>query len=86
VANAVQQKGAGAIQKALTAAERRSSVSVNPQYGVWASVNASVLTPLTPDPSDVLNVSANEARSAPASVSGSAASGAGAGSSTSSSG
>jgi hypothetical protein len=86
VANAVQQKGAGAIQKALTAAERRSSVSVNPQYGVWASVNASVLTPLTPDPTDVLNVSANEARSAPASVSGSAASGAGAGSSTSSSG
>ena len=30
--------------------ERRSSVSVNPQYGVWVPVSASVLTPFTPDP------------------------------------
>jgi hypothetical protein len=86
VANAVQQKGAGAIQKALTADERRSSVSVNPQYGVWASVNASVLTPLTPDPTNVLNATANEGRTAPASASGAASSGAGLGSTAPSSG
>jgi hypothetical protein len=86
VANAAEQKGAGAIQKALTADERHSSVSVNPQYGVWTSVNASVATPLTPDPSWVLNAAANEGRTAPASASGSAASGAGLGASSPSSG
>ena len=35
VANAVQAAGSTATQTALTAVERRSSVSVNPQYGVW---------------------------------------------------
>jgi hypothetical protein len=72
VANAVQQAGAAATQKLLTADERRSSVSVNPQYGVWVPVNAAVLTPLSPEPTDVLNASANEGRVAPASVSGAA--------------
>src|SRR6202167_610119 len=38
VENAVQQAGATATQKALTSVERRSSVSVNPQYGVWVPV------------------------------------------------
>ena len=64
MANAVQQAGAAATQKALTADERRSSVSVNPQYGVWVPVNAPVLTPLAPEPSDVLNAAANEGRAA----------------------
>ena len=72
MANAVQQAGSAATQKALTADERHSSVSVNPQYGVWVPVNASVLTPLTPEPTDVLNATANVGRVAPASVSGSA--------------
>ena len=72
VANAVQQAGSAATQKALTADERRSSVSVNPRYGVWVPANASVLTPLTPEPTDVLNATANVGRVAPASVSGSA--------------
>jgi hypothetical protein len=70
VKSAVQTKGSAAVQKALIAGERRTSVAVNPQYGVWSSVNATVLPPLTPDPSDVLNIAANEKRSTPASVSG----------------
>jgi hypothetical protein len=89
VENAVQEAGATATQKALTSVERRSSVSVNPQYGVWVPVNASVLTPFTPDPTDVLNASANvPAVPAVSSASGAGASGAGAssGSSTPSSG
>ena len=59
VENAVQQAGATTTQKRLASVEHHSSVSVNPQYGVWVPVNASVLTPLTPNPSDVLNASAN---------------------------
>jgi hypothetical protein len=79
VANVVQEAGATATQKALAADERRSAVSVNPQYGVWVPVNASVLTPFTPDPTDVLNAAANEpAVPAAASASGSATSGEGA--------
>jgi hypothetical protein len=72
VANAVQAKGSAATQKALTAVERRASVSVNPQYGVWVPANASVLPPLTPAATDVLNAPANESpgvsASAPAST------------------
>jgi PPIC-type PPIASE domain len=67
VAAAVQEAGSLATQKALTAAERRSSVTLNPQYGVWVPVSASVLTPLTPEPTDVLNATANVGRAAPAS-------------------
>jgi hypothetical protein len=74
VENAVQQAGATVTQKALAAVERRSAVSVNPQYGEWVPVSASVLTPFAPDPSDVLNASAN----VPAEPTASAASGAGA--------
>jgi hypothetical protein len=68
VANVVQVAGSAATQKALTADERRSSVSVNPQYGVWVPASASVLTPLTPDPANVLNATANVGRTAPASA------------------
>jgi hypothetical protein len=74
VADAVQAVGSKATQKALTAVERRSSVSVNPQYGVWVPVSASVLTPLTPVPTDVLNATANVGRVAPASTSAAASS------------
>jgi len=63
VAQAVQQAGAKATQKAITAAERHSAVSVDPRYGVWVPVAASVFTPLTPSTSDVLNSSANQATS-----------------------
>ena len=68
VAQAVQLKGASATQRILTAAERRSSVQVNPQYGIWVSEVATVLTPLTPQPTDVLNASANEPGSSTASA------------------
>jgi hypothetical protein len=70
VKSAVQTKGSAAVQKVLIAGEHRTSVAVNPQYGVWSSVNATVQPPLTPNPSWVLNVGANEKRTAPASVSG----------------
>lgn len=82
VANVVQQAGSTATQKLLVADERRSSVSVNPQYGVWVPVNASVLTPFSPEPTDVLNASANvptePTATAPSATSGAGASGAGA--------
>lgn len=68
VANTVQVAGSAATQKALTADERKSAVSVNPQYGVWVPASASVLTPLTPEPTDVLNATANVGRAAPAST------------------
>lgn len=74
VADAVQAAGSTATQKALTVVERRSSVSVNPQYGVWVPVSASVLAPLTPEPTDVLNATANVGRVAPASTSGASSS------------
>jgi hypothetical protein len=77
VENAVQQAGATVTRKALTSVERRSSVSVNPQYGVWVPVSASVLTPFTPDPSDILNAPANlPAAPAVSSTAGSAVQGA----------
>jgi hypothetical protein len=60
VSQAVQEVGARATQAAITNAERRASVSVDPRYGTWVPVNASVFTPLTPEPSSVLNASANE--------------------------
>ncbi len=62
VAQAVQQAGSTATQRALTAAERRSTVSVDPRYGVWVPVQASVLTQFPPATSDVLNASANKPR------------------------
>jgi len=61
VAQAVQQVGAQATQKAITAKERHASVSVDPRYGIWVPVAASVFAPLTPSTSDVLNSSANQA-------------------------
>jgi hypothetical protein len=70
VSQAVQGAGARATQTALTAAERHASVSVDPRYGVWVPVRASVLTPFTPSPSDVLNPAANEAGGVAASPSG----------------
>jgi PPIC-type PPIASE domain len=74
VANAAQAKGSAATQKALTAAERRSDVTVNPVYGVWVPANAAVFTPLAPKPTDVLNATANVGRVAPAAASGAASS------------
>jgi hypothetical protein len=81
VANVVQEAGATATQKALAADERRSSVSVNPQYGVWVPVSASVLTPFTPAPTDVLNAAANEPAAPVAAAAGSGAGSSGAGAS-----
>jgi hypothetical protein len=66
VEQAVQQAGSTATRKAITAAERHASVRVDPRYGVWVPVQASVFTPLTPGNSDVLNPSANQAGVAPA--------------------
>ena len=69
VSQAVQQVGAKATQRAITAAERRASVNVDPRYGIWVPVAASVFTPLTPKTSDVLNSSANRAGVAAAAAS-----------------
>jgi hypothetical protein len=79
VENAVQAAGSTATQKVLSADERRSSVTVNPQYGVWVPVSASVLTPLPPPPSDILNATANlpVSTTPTAAASGSAAAGEG---------
>ncbi len=60
VSQAVQQAGAKATQKAITAAERHANVSVDPRYGIWVPVTATVFTPLVPSSSDVLNASANQ--------------------------
>jgi len=68
VAQAAQTAGTSPTQKALTAAERRSAVSVDPRYGVWVPVSASVFTPFTPKSSDVLNASANQPGATPASA------------------
>jgi hypothetical protein len=61
VSQAVQEVGARATQTAITAAERRASVSVDPRYGTWVPASASVFTPFTPEKSDVLNAPANQA-------------------------
>ena len=37
-----------------------ASVTVDPRYGVWVPVRRRVFTPFAPEPSDVLNASANE--------------------------
>jgi hypothetical protein len=61
VSQAVQGAGAQAAQVAITAKERRSTVSIDPRYGTWHVASATVLTPLPPQPADVLNASANKA-------------------------
>jgi hypothetical protein len=61
VSQAVQEVGATATQSAITKSERRATVSVDPRYGTWVPVRASVFTPFTPEKSDVLNASANQA-------------------------
>jgi hypothetical protein len=59
VSQAAQQLGARATSVAINTAQRHASVSVNPQYGKWVAGTAQVHTPLTPEPSWVLNASAN---------------------------
>jgi hypothetical protein len=61
VSQAVQEVGARATQAAISAAERRAAVRVDPRYGVWHPGTAQVFTPFTPPTSDVLNAPANEA-------------------------
>jgi hypothetical protein len=61
VSQAVQEVGAQATQTAITAAERRAAVTVDPRYGTWVPARASVFTPFTPEKSDVLNAPANQA-------------------------
>jgi hypothetical protein len=61
VSQAVQEVGAQATQTAITHAEKHASVSVDPRYGTWVPVRASVFTPFTPATTDLLNAPANEA-------------------------
>ena len=61
MSQAAQAAGSQVAQRAVTAAERRASVSVDPRYGTWVPVSASVFTPFTPRVTDVLNPVANEA-------------------------
>jgi hypothetical protein len=73
VANAVLEAGATKTQKVVDAAQKRSNISVNPQYGVWVPVPGTILVPLAPAASDVPNAKANEpATSTPSSASASA--------------
>jgi parvulin-like peptidyl-prolyl cis-trans isomerase-like protein len=60
VSQEVQELGSQKAQTAISAAERRSSVSVDPRYGEWQPVTAQILTPFVPEPTDVLNAPANE--------------------------
>jgi PPIC-type PPIASE domain len=60
VSQEVQEQGSEKAQAAITAAERRSSVTVDPRYGEWQPASAQILTPFVPERSDVLNSSANE--------------------------
>ena len=61
VSQAVQEVGAQATQAAISSAERHASVTIDPRYGTWVPATATVFTPFTPQASDVLNASANEA-------------------------
>jgi hypothetical protein len=61
VSGVVQSLGERATSNAMNAAQRRASVTVNPQYGTWVAGSARVYTPFTPEKSDVLNASANQA-------------------------
>jgi parvulin-like peptidyl-prolyl isomerase len=74
VNDAVQQAGATKAQAAVAAVERRSDISVNPQYGVWVSVPGQILIPLAPATSDVPNAKANEPATATSPSTGSSAS------------
>jgi hypothetical protein len=67
VSTAAQAAGTKATETVLTAAERRASVSVDPRYGTWVPVTASVFVPFTPEHTDVLNPSANEVAATPSS-------------------
>jgi hypothetical protein len=60
VSQEVQELGSQKAQTAITAAERRSSVAVDPRYGTWKPVTAEIQPPFVPEPSWVLNPSANE--------------------------
>ncbi len=75
VSSAVDQVKATITQTALRAAERRSSVSVDPRYGEWVPNQGSVFVPFTPARSDVLNAPANEVQSTASSASSSPFSG-----------
>lgn len=78
VANAVLAAGSTKTQKVVSAAQRHSTISVNPQYGVWVPVPGTILVPLAPASSDVPNAKANEpagSTSSPASASASPFSG-----------
>jgi hypothetical protein len=60
VSQVAQSAGSQVAQRAITTAERHASVSVDPRYGTWVPVSASVFTPFTPERTDVLNPGANE--------------------------
>ncbi len=63
---AAVRAGADKARSAINAAERVSTVNVDPRYGAWAPVKAEVLVPPSPPVSDVLNAAANKPGSAPA--------------------
>jgi hypothetical protein len=60
VSQVAQNTGSQVAQRAITTAERHASVKVDPRYGTWVPVSASVFTPFTPERTDVLNPAANE--------------------------
>ncbi len=64
---AVERAGADKARAVINAAERKSTITVDPRYGDWAPAKAQVLPPPSPPVSDVLNAAANNPGSAPAS-------------------
>jgi hypothetical protein len=61
---AEQSAGAGATRAALSAAEKRGAVAVDPRYGRWQPAAARVLPPTTPVPGEVLDPAVDSAASA----------------------
>ncbi len=59
VTDAAQQAGENPAAAAVSAVQRHADVSVDPRYGVWVPATAQVFTPFVPEPSDVLNPTAN---------------------------
>ena len=59
VTEAAQQAGENPAAAAVSAVQRHADVSVDPRYGVWVPATAQVFTPFVPEPSDVLNPTAN---------------------------
>ncbi|HEY1829030.1 MAG TPA: peptidylprolyl isomerase [Acidimicrobiales bacterium] len=67
VKNAVELVQSKKAESAIGTAEHHASVTLDPRYGTWHSLNAQVLVPKTPLPADVLDAGVNSPVAAAAS-------------------